>query len=246
MRLKDKIALVTGASQGIGEAIARRLASEGALTVCAARNAEKLASLVAAIKAQGHAAEALTLDVADAAAIGPAVKGVLERHGRLDILVNNAGITEDNLILRMSKDAWDRVLATNLTGVFLLTQAAVKAMVRNRYGRVVNITSVVALMGNAGQANYAAAKAGLVGLTKSLARELGSRNITVNAVAPGFIQTAMTDKMTDAARQALTSQIPLERLGAPGDIASAVAYLASDETSYVTGHVLNVSGGIYM
>jgi 3-oxoacyl-[acyl-carrier protein] reductase len=246
MRLKDKIALVTGASQGIGEAIARRLAAEGALTVCAARSAEKLANLVAAIAADGHRAEVLTLDVSDAAAIGAAVKGLLERHGRLDILVNNAGITEDNLILRMSKDAWDRVLATNLTGVFLLTQAAVKAMVRSRYGRIVNITSVVGLMGNAGQANYAAAKAGLVGLTKSLARELGSRNITVNAVAPGFIQTAMTDRMTEAARQALTSQIPLERLGQPGDVASAVAYLASEDASYVTGHVLNVSGGIYM
>ncbi len=246
MRLKEKIALVTGASQGIGEAIARRLAAEGALTICAARSAEKLAALVAAISAQGHRAEALTLDVADAAAIAPAVKGLLDRHGRLDILVNNAGITDDSLILRMSKEAWDRVLATNLTGVFLLTQAAVKAMVRNRYGRIVNITSVVGLMGNAGQANYAAAKAGLVGLTKSLARELGSRHITVNAVAPGFIQTAMTDRMTEAAREALTSQIPLERLGQPDDIASAVAYLASDEASYVTGHVLNVSGGIYM
>ena len=246
MRLKDRVAIVTGASQGIGEAIARRLAEEGALAICAARSAEKLATLVAGITGAGHRAEALPLDVADAGAIAPAVKAVLDRHGRLDILVNNAGITEDNLILRMTKDAWDRVIATNLTGVFLLTQAAVKAMVRQRYGRIVNITSVVGLMGNAGQANYAAAKAGLIGLTKSLARELGSRHITVNAVAPGFIATAMTDRMTDASRQSLTSQIPLERLGEPADIAAAVAYLASDEASYVTGHVLNVSGGIYM
>ncbi|MGH9440921.1 MAG: 3-oxoacyl-[acyl-carrier-protein] reductase [Thermoanaerobaculia bacterium] len=246
MRLKGKIALVTGASQGIGEAIASRFAREGATTICAARSAEKLAALVARIAGESGTAEALTLDVANSDSIAAGIKSVLEKHGRLDVLVNNAGITEDNLILRMGKDSWDRVLATNLTGAFLLSQAAVKAMVRNRFGRIINVTSVVGLMGNAGQANYASAKAGLVGLTKSLAREVGSRNITVNAVAPGYIATSMTEKMTDAAKQALESQIPLQRLGAPDDIAAAVAFLASDEASYVTGHVLNVSGGLYM
>jgi 3-oxoacyl-[acyl-carrier protein] reductase len=164
----------------------------------------------------------------------------------VDVLVNNAGVTEDNLMIRMSKDSWDRVLATNLTGAFLMTQAVVKAMLRKRYGRIVNVTSVVGLMGNAGQANYAASKAGLVGLTMSVARELGSRNITCNAVAPGFIATAMTDRMTEAAREALTGQIPLGRLGSPDDVAAAVAWLASDEASYVTGAVVNVSGGLYM
>ncbi len=246
MRLKGKIALVTGASQGIGEAIAVRFAREGATTICAARSAEKLAALVSRIAADGGSAEALTLDVANGESASAGMKSLLEKHGRLDILVNNAGITEDNLILRMSRDSWDRVLATNLTGAFLLSQAAVKAMVRNRFGRIVNVTSVVGLMGNAGQANYASAKAGLVGLTKSLAREVGSRNITVNAVAPGYIATSMTEKMTDAAKQALESQIPLQRLGTPDDIASAVAFLASDDAAYVTGHVLNVSGGLYM
>ena len=246
MRLKGKIALVTGASQGIGEAIAARFAREGATTVCAARNAEKLAALVGRIAAEGGSAEALTLDVASADSIAAGMKSLLEKHGRLDVLVNNAGITEDNLILRMSRDSWDRVLATNLTGAFLLSQAAVKAMVRNRFGRIINVTSVVGLMGNAGQANYASAKAGLVGLTKSLAREVGSRTITVNAVAPGYIATSMTEKMTDAAKQTLESQIPLQRLGTPDDIAAAVAFLASDDASYVTGHVLNVSGGLYM
>jgi 3-oxoacyl-[acyl-carrier protein] reductase len=246
MRLKDRIALVTGASQGIGEAIARRFAVEGALTICAARSVEKLQALVSSIESSGGRAQALSLDVADPASVAAGVKTILEQHARLDILVNNAGITEDNLILRMSKDSWDRVLGTNLTGAFLLSQAAVKAMVRNRFGRIISVTSVVGLMGNAGQANYAAAKAGLVGLTKSLAREVGSRSITVNAIAPGYIVTSMTEKMTDAAREALTSQIPLQRLGEPGDIASAAVFLASEDASYVTGHVLNVSGGLYM
>ena len=164
----------------------------------------------------------------------------------MDVLVNNAGVTEDNLLLRMSKETWDRVIATNLTGAFLLTQTVVKAMLRKRYGRIVNVTSIVGLMGNAGQANYSASKAGLVGLTKSVARELGSRNITCNAVAPGFIATAMTEKMTDAARESLSGQIPLGRLGSPDDVAAAVAFLASDDASYVTGTVLNVSGGLYM
>jgi 3-oxoacyl-[acyl-carrier protein] reductase len=245
-RFEGKVALVTGASRGIGEAIARRLAAEGAMVVAGARTADALAQVVSAIEAAGGRASALPLDLADPASIEAGVKSALAAHGQIDVLVNNAGVTQDNLILRMSKDSWDRVLATNLTGAFLLTQAVVKSMVRKRYGRIVNVTSVVGLMGNAGQANYAASKAGLVGLTLSVARELGSRNITCNAVAPGFIATAMTETMTAEAKAALESSIPLERLGAPDDIAAAVAYLASDEAAYVTGHVLNVSGGLYM
>jgi 3-oxoacyl-[acyl-carrier protein] reductase len=245
-RFQERVALVTGASRGIGEAIARRLAAEGATVVAAARTADALEKVVAGIAEAGGQAQALTLDLADPASVENGVKTVLASHGRIDVLVNNAGITEDNLLIRMPKDSWDRVLATNLTGAFLLTQAAVKAMLRKRYGRIVNITSVVGLMGNAGQANYAASKAGLIGLTRSVARELASRNITCNAVAPGFIATAMSEKMTDAARESLSGQIPLGRLGTPDDVAAAVAFLASEDAAYVTGAVLNVSGGLYM
>ncbi|HSE64145.1 MAG TPA: 3-oxoacyl-[acyl-carrier-protein] reductase [Thermoanaerobaculia bacterium] len=245
-RFEGRIALVTGASRGIGAAIARRLGAEGATVLAAARSAEGLERVVSEIVAGAGRAEAVTIDISDPASIESAVKESLASHGQIDVLVNNAGITEDNLVLRMSRESWDRVLTTNLTGAFLLTQAVVKSMVRRRYGRIVNVTSIVGLMGNAGQANYAAAKAGLVGLTKSVARELGSRNVTCNAVAPGFIETAMTDRMTEEARAALTGQIPLQRLGRPEDVANAVAYLASEEAGYVTGTVLNVSGGLYM
>lgn len=245
-RFEGKTALVTGASRGIGEAIAKRLASEGATVIAAARSTEALERVVSEIAAAGGKAAPLVLDLADGGAIEGAVKDALAAHGEIHVLINNAGVTEDNLILRMSRQAWDNVLATNLTGVFLLTQAVIKGMVRKRYGRIVNVTSVVGLMGNAGQANYAASKAGLIGLTKSVARELSSRNITCNAVAPGFIATAMSDKMTDVARERLSTQIPLERLGTPDDVAAAVAFLASEEACYITGTVLNVSGGLYM
>jgi len=245
-RFENRIALVTGASRGIGAAIAKRLASEGAHVVAAARSADALNRVVSEIGAVGGKASAASLDLADAASIEAAAKETIAAHGEIHVLVNNAGVTEDNLILRMGREAWDRVLTTNLTGVFLLTQAVVKSMVRKRYGRIVNVTSVVGLMGNAGQANYAASKAGLIGLTKTVARELASRNITCNAVAPGFIATAMTDKMTEEAKAKLAGSIPLERLGSPEDVAAAVAFLASEEASYVTGTVLNVSGGLYM
>ena len=245
-RFEGRIALVTGASRGIGAAIAKRLASEGAHVVAAARSAGALERVVSEIRASGGKASAAALDLADPSSIETAAKETIAAHGEIHVLVNNAGVTEDNLILRMGLEAWERVLATNLTGVFLLTQAVVKSMVRKRYGRIVNVTSVVGLMGNAGQANYAASKAGLIGLTKTVARELASRNITCNAVAPGFIATAMTDKMTDEAKAKLTGSIPLERLGAPDDVAAAIAFLASEEASYVTGTVLNVSGGLYM
>lgn len=242
-RFEGKTALVTGASRGIGEAIAKRLASEGATVLAAARTAADLERVVGEIAAAGGKARALTLDLSDAASIEAGAKAALA-EGPVEVLVNNAGVTDDNLILRMSKESWDRVISTNLTGVFLLTSAIVKSMFRKRYGRIVNVTSVVGMMGNPGQANYAASKAGLIGFTKSIARELASRNVTCNAVAPGFISTSMTEKMTDEAREALSAQIPLGRLGVPDDVASAVAYLASEEAAYVTGHVLNVSGGL--
>ncbi len=242
-RFEGRTALVTGASRGIGEAVARRLAAEGAHVIAAARTAGDLERVVAGITEAGGRARALVLDLADSGSIESAAKQALA-DGPVDVLVNNAGVTDDNLILRMTREAWDRVLATNLTGVFLLTQAIVKSMFRKRYGRIVNVTSVVGIMGNPGQANYAASKAGLIGFTKSVARELASRNVTCNAVAPGFIATSMTEKMTDEARQALASQIPLGRLGVPDDVAAAVAYLGSEEAAYVTGTVLNVSGGL--
>jgi 3-oxoacyl-[acyl-carrier protein] reductase len=245
--LSGKVALVTGGSQGIGEAIARRLAAAGAHVVVAARNEAKAREAAEAIGTAGGSAEPLALDVSAPSSVAGGFKAVVEKHGKLDVLVNNAGITEDGLILRMPKEAWDRVIATDLTGVFLAAQEAAKVMIRKKVaGRIINITSVVGLMGNPGQTNYAAAKAGVVGFTKALAREIGSRGITVNAVAPGYVETAMTDAMTEEAKKALVGQIVLGRLGTGADVAGAVLWLASDDASYVTGTCLNVSGGLYI
>ena len=246
LRLDGRTALVTGASQGIGEAIARRLAAQGARVVLAARNREKLEALAAAIAADGGAAHALPLDLARAAEIGERLKSLPAEWAEIDVLVNNAGITADGLLARMSLEQWQSVLDTNLTGSFAVTRELVRGMMRRRWGRIVTVSSVVGLMGNAGQANYAAAKAGLIGFTKSVARELASRNITANVVAPGFVETAMTDVLPEATKQAMFDDIPLGRFGRAEEIAAAVVYLASEEAGYVTGQVLNVSGGLYI
>jgi 3-oxoacyl-[acyl-carrier protein] reductase len=244
--LQGKIALVTGASQGIGRACALELAAAGATVALAARNVEKLEAVAAEIAAAGGTAKAFALDVSSEDSIKTAAKAVLAEFGAVHILVNNAGITKDGLALRMKLEDFDAVLRTNLTGAFLLTQAVISSMMKARWGRVINITSVVGETGAAGQANYAASKAGLIGLTKSLAREFASRGITVNAVAPGFIQTAMTDELTDEQKAGILTQIPLARYGADADIAAAVGYLASESAGYVTGHTLDVNGGMYM
>jgi 3-oxoacyl-[acyl-carrier protein] reductase len=244
--LKDKVALVTGASQGIGRDTALALAEAGAKVAAAARKEEKLASLVSEIAAKGGEAFAVRMDVADAEQVKAGFKQVLEKFGRLDILVNNAAITRDGLVMRMKLEDWDTVLRTNLTGAHLCIQQALPVMMRARAGRIVNISSVVAEMGNAGQANYVAAKAGLIGLTKAIAMEIASRNITVNAVAPGFIETPMTDVLPDKVKEDLKTRIPLGRMGAPRDVAAAIVFLASDEAGYITGHVLDVNGGMYL
>jgi len=243
--LSGKVAIVTGASRGIGRGVAVMLASRGAHVVAAARG-EHAASTVAEIEAAGKKAEGSTLEVTDGASIDAMISGVLGRHGRIDILVNNAGITRDQLMLRMKRDDWDEVIATNLTPAFVLVQAALKPMLKQRSGRIINISSVVGQTGNAGQANYAASKAGLIGFSKALARELASRNITVNVVAPGLIDTDMTKAITDKAQVDWAAQIPLGRLGTTADVAAAVCFLASDEASYITGQVLAVNGGMYM
>ncbi|MEO8277603.1 MAG: 3-oxoacyl-[acyl-carrier-protein] reductase [Thermoanaerobaculia bacterium] len=245
-RLDGKTALVTGASQGIGEAIARRLAERGASVVLAARSLDKLIRVKDEIIAAGGAAHALSLDLARPSEIGDRLKELPQGFDAIDILVNNAGITGDNLLARMSLEQWSAVIDTNLTGAFAVTRELVRGMMRKRWGRIVTVSSVIGLMGNAGQANYAAAKAGLIGFSKSLAHELASRNITANVVAPGFIETAMTGALPEATRAGLLAKIPAARLGQAEDIASAVVYLASEEASYVTGQVLNVSGGLYI
>jgi len=243
-RFEGRVALVTGASRGIGRAIALQLAAEGAIVAAAARGANAQA-VADEIVAAGGRATAVPLDVTDAEAVVAAVGGVVAMHGRLDILVSNAGITRDQLMLRMKRSDWDEVIATNLTAAFTLCQAALRPMLKQRGGRIIAISSVVGQMGNAGQANYAASKAGLIGLCKSLAREVGSRHVTVNAVAPGFVATDMTKALTEGSQEQWMAQIPLGRLGTPADIAAAVCFLASDEASYITGQVLAVNGGMY-
>jgi 3-oxoacyl-[acyl-carrier protein] reductase len=243
-RFEGRVALVTGASRGIGRSIALQLAAEGAIVAAAARGANAQ-PVVDEIVAAGGRATAVPLEVTDAEAVVAAVTGVVAAQGRLDILVSNAGITRDQLLLRMKRADWDDVIGTNLTAAFVLCQAALKPMLKQRGGRIIAISSVVGQMGNAGQANYAASKAGLIGFCKSLAREVGSRNVTVNAVAPGFVATDMTKALTEGSQEQWTAQIPLGRLGTPADIASAVCFLASDEASYITGQVLAVNGGMY-
>jgi 3-oxoacyl-[acyl-carrier protein] reductase len=243
--LSGKVAIVTGASRGIGRAIALTLAGQGAVVVAAARG-DNAADTVAAITSGGGRAEAASADVTDPASLEALVAGALERHGRIDVLVNNAGVARDQLMLRMKRDDWDQVIATNLTAAFTAVQAVLKPMIRQRSGRIISISSVVGQMGNAGQANYAASKAGLIGFSKAVAREVASRGITVNVVTPGLVETDMTKAITDRAQGDWSSQIPLGRIGTPQDIAAAVCFLASDEASYITGHVLAVNGGMYM
>jgi 3-oxoacyl-[acyl-carrier protein] reductase len=244
--LKDKVALVTGASQGIGWDIAQALVVAGAKVAVAARTEEKLALLVGEIEAAGGEAIAVKMDVADAEQVKAGFKQVIDKFGRLDILVNNAAITRDGLAVRMKADDWDAVIRTNLTGAHLCIQQALGTMMRARAGRIINVSSVVAQMGNAGQANYVATKAGLIGLTKAIAMEIASRNITVNAVAPGFIDTPMTSVLSDKVKEELKTRIPLGRLGVPRDVAASIVFLASDEAAYITGHVLDVNGGMYL
>jgi 3-oxoacyl-[acyl-carrier protein] reductase len=244
--LTDKVAVVTGASQGIGRDTALALAQAGAKVAVAARTEEKLAALVGQIEAGGGAALAVKMDVADPEQVKAGFKQVVEQFGRLDILVNNAAVTRDGLALRMKADDWETVLRTNLTGAHFCIQQALPTMMKARTGRIINISSVVAQSGNAGQANYVAAKAGLIGLTKAIAIEIASRNITVNAVAPGFIATPMTDVLPDKVKDELKTRIPLGRMGSARDVAAAIVFLASDEAGYITGHVLNVNGGMHL
>jgi 3-oxoacyl-[acyl-carrier protein] reductase len=244
--LKDKVALITGASQGIGRSTALALVVAGAKVAVAARKAEKLAALVAEIESAGGTALAVPLDVADPAQVKTSFQQILAKFGKLDILVNNAAITRDTLALRMKLEDWDAVLRTNLTGAHLCIQQALGAMLKQRSGRIINISSVVAQTGNAGQSNYVASKAGLIGLTRAIAVEVASRNITVNAVAPGFIDTPMTAPLSQELKDKMKSMIPLARFGTEADVAAAIVFLASDEAAYITGQVLDVNGGLYM
>jgi 3-oxoacyl-[acyl-carrier protein] reductase len=246
MTFSGRVALVTGASQGIGRACALKLAALGATVAVAARNQEKLDELVQSIAATGGKAAAIAMDVAEEEQIKAAFKTALGQFGKIDILVNNAGITRDQLVMRMKRPDWDAVLNTNLTSAYLCIQQVIGPMLKQRWGRIINVTSIFGQTGQAGQANYAASKAGLIGLTMAIAREVGSRNITCNAVAPGFIETAMTSALSEDFKQNAVKMIPLGRVGAPEDVANSVAFLASEEASYITGHVLNVNGGMLM
>src|SRR5258708_30391748 len=244
--LKDKVALVTGASQGIGRDTALALAEAGAKVAVAARNGEKLTALAGEIAAAGGTALAVKMDVADAEQVKAGFKQVIEKFGKVDILVNNAAITRDGLAMRMKAEDWDAVLRTNLTGAHLCAQQAVAVMMRARYGRIINVTSIVAETGNPGQANYLAPKAGLIGLTRALALEIASRNITVNAVAPGFVVSPMTDPLPQNVKDALLARVPLGRMGCDAEVAAAIVFLASEEAGYITGAVLDVNGGLRM
>jgi 3-oxoacyl-[acyl-carrier protein] reductase len=242
--LENKIALVTGAARGIGQAIALQLAADGADLALGDVQVEWLADTAAKVKALGRRAECYAMNVADGAAVGEAVNKIVADFGRIDVLVNNAGITRDTLMIRMSEEDWDAVLDINLKGAFLVTKAVVRFMMKQRSGAIVNIASVVGIMGNAGQVNYSASKAGLIALTRTMAKELGSRNVRINAVAPGFIRTAMTDKLSEPAKEAMLRNVPLGRPGEPEDVAKAVAFLASDNAAYVSGQTLPVCGGM--
>jgi 3-oxoacyl-[acyl-carrier protein] reductase len=246
MPLSGRVALVTGASQGIGRACALKLAAQGAAVAVAARNQEKLNELVQQISASGGKAAAVAMDVSDEEQIKAVFKTALGQFGKIDILVNNAGITRDQLVMRMKRTDWDAVLNTNLTSAYLCIQQVIGSMLKQRWGRIINVTSIFGQMGQAGQANYVSSKAGLIGLTMAIAREVGSRNITCNAVAPGFIETAMTSALSEDFKQNAVKMIPLGRVGTPEDVANSVGFLASEEASYITGHVLNVNGGMLM
>jgi len=245
-QLTGHVALVTGASQGIGRACALELAKRGATVALCARNEEKLVSVRDEITSAGGKAEVFKLDVISEDDIKAVIKAVIEKLGKIDILVNNAGITKDTLLLRLKRADWDSVINTNLTSAYLCTQAVLSSMMKQRWGRIINITSINGQMGQTGQANYAASKAGLIGLTLSVAREVASRNITVNAVSPGYIETPMTDELTPELRDAIVKMVPLGRVGSPEDVANAVCFLASEQAGYITGHVLNVNGGLLM
>lgn len=246
LTFENRKALVTGAGRGIGKGIAEELARQGVHVICVSQNPASCGSAAEAILAAGGSAEARAVDVADSAAVQAAADELLKEHGTIDILVNNAGITRDMLIMRMKDEEWDAVIRTNLNSCFYWSRALMQAMARQRWGRVINISSVIGLMGNAGQANYAAAKAGIFGLTKSLAREFAKRSVTVNAVAPGFIQTDMTDVLNDTVKEAILQQIPLKRLGTVADIANITAFLAAEESAYITGQTFTVDGGMVM
>ncbi len=245
-KLKGKVAVVTGGGRGIGYEIALALAGEGAHVAILDVLQEEAEAAVAAVRALGVEAESWVVDVTNSDIVGDAIKQVIERFGSLDILVNNAGITRDGLLMRMKDEAWDLVLGINLRGAFICTRAVTRQMLRQKSGRIINIASIVGQIGNAGQANYSASKGGLIALTKTVAKELGSRGITANAIAPGFIQTEMTDKLTDEARDAMLKNVPLQRYGGPAEVAKAVVFLAGDDAAYITGHVLNVDGGLAM